>query len=750
MAQTTVDYTGIKSAGAWQNLAYVAADDSDKAQAAPDNVTGQIEVDDAPGDYNGSSINTVKFSVVDWDITGTPTRPKFLVVSWRKADTTLIHQYTTPEKSSTGEQTNGDATFVTPSGTSSLTASEWDNSYIEIVADEAGGKGDDVEILLDYVKIEVDYDVAGADPYEAILKRKPSPSRLWAHFVPALYVSVSVASAIAPAGYPPDLETVLRRPSPARQWAQYDPAPPQIRFKPPLPDLFAPVANRRARVSAFEQEVADEHPPWRPGIRPAVLWEYYLLADKPIFRPPVLIYHLDDNRGARVAPVPFWPRADRTRLLPELTHRQARISAFEQEVHDFWPPELYRRLPGPVVHWQQYALAPFRPGLRPTPAFIFTAPISVKARVSAYEFQTPDHFPESLYKRKPLRSVEPEPLRLPVRPVLVDLLDDNRAVRISAFEQEIPDEHPPWRPGVRPAVLWDRYAPAPLKQPTRPALVDLLDDNRAARVSAFEQQTPDHFPESLYRRLAPAAQPAPVWRPPRRPVSIHLLAPVASRRAQVSAFEQEVPAAVPTVLLYPARRPARQWDKYAPVEISSVQVVSGFQEIVEVKARISAFEQQFPDAPGDRLARISAFEFQVTEALPDVLLTRRPAIAARWDEIAPPTHIPRSVLLLHLPSQKVRVSAFEQEVPLSGVRALISAFELEAPIADRQAQLSAYELETPIRNQNVRLSAFEQEIPPIGRARLSAFEFSADEPITIGGYTHYTGYTYYLPEVEEE
>jgi hypothetical protein len=160
MPQTTVDYTSVRQGGGWGSLENVAADDSSYAQASPDNVTGSIHVDDAPVDYNGTSINTVKLSI-NWDISGTATRPKFVVVTWYKSDgITIIHQYTTPDKSSAGEVTNGDPSFVTPTGTTSLTTSEWDDSYFELFADEGGGKGDDIIILVDYVKIEVDYNGA--------------------------------------------------------------------------------------------------------------------------------------------------------------------------------------------------------------------------------------------------------------------------------------------------------------------------------------------------------------------------------------------------------------------------------------------------------------------------------------------------------------------------------------------------------------------------------------------------------------
>jgi hypothetical protein len=173
---TTVDYTGVKSAGspAWTTPSYVASTDSLDAQwldsdGWPSSAL-QIDVDDAPGDHNNVSINTVKFSVT-WSLSATASRAKSLTLNWRKSDATLIHAYTTPTKTSTTEETHGDATFVTPTGTTALTDTEWDASYIEIIADEGGGKGDAVDVYVDYVKIEVKYDDnTGGPDHDGVMK----------------------------------------------------------------------------------------------------------------------------------------------------------------------------------------------------------------------------------------------------------------------------------------------------------------------------------------------------------------------------------------------------------------------------------------------------------------------------------------------------------------------------------------------------------------------------------------------------
>jgi len=154
----TIDYTSVKSAGSWTNLANVASNDSNFATAnPPEVVTGTIEVDDAPGDYGGSTIGDVYFEI-NWRVqgSGTQKRGKYCTLNWRKADTTLIHTYTTPIVEGTTERTDTQ-TAGPASGTSSLTTAEWNNSYIELIAQEEGGGPDDYYVQVDYLKIEVEY-----------------------------------------------------------------------------------------------------------------------------------------------------------------------------------------------------------------------------------------------------------------------------------------------------------------------------------------------------------------------------------------------------------------------------------------------------------------------------------------------------------------------------------------------------------------------------------------------------------------
>jgi hypothetical protein len=160
---TTVDYTSVKSnpTPSWTNPSNIATSDTTDAEwhdadGWPSSSL-QIEVDDAPGDHNGSSINTVQFEVI-WSLSGTASRAKNLTLSWRKADTTVIHSWTTSGKTSSGEETMNEGGFQAPSGTSSVTDTEWDNSYIQIVANEGGGKGDSIDVYVDYVKIDVKYE----------------------------------------------------------------------------------------------------------------------------------------------------------------------------------------------------------------------------------------------------------------------------------------------------------------------------------------------------------------------------------------------------------------------------------------------------------------------------------------------------------------------------------------------------------------------------------------------------------------
>jgi hypothetical protein len=159
----TVDYTSVKDAGtpAWTNPTYIATDDANNTEWAdadgwPSSAL-QIEVDDAPGDYNGSTINSVQFEII-WSLSATPSRDKSVQLNWRKSDTTLIHAWNTGDKSTSGEETQNEGGQQTPTGTSALTTSEWNGSYIEVITDEGGGKGDTVDVYIDYVKITVLYD----------------------------------------------------------------------------------------------------------------------------------------------------------------------------------------------------------------------------------------------------------------------------------------------------------------------------------------------------------------------------------------------------------------------------------------------------------------------------------------------------------------------------------------------------------------------------------------------------------------
>ncbi len=167
-----LNYTSTKTAGSWTNIANVATDDTNVATLdPPEGGSSEIEVDDAPGDYNGTSISQCSFKVImQVQGSGSLKRAKYMVVNWRKSDTTLIHSYQTPNTSDTSEHTYTQ-TLGAPSGTANLTDTEWDNSYFEIIGDEAGGGPDDYYITCDYVELTVKYeDNTGGPGHDGVMK----------------------------------------------------------------------------------------------------------------------------------------------------------------------------------------------------------------------------------------------------------------------------------------------------------------------------------------------------------------------------------------------------------------------------------------------------------------------------------------------------------------------------------------------------------------------------------------------------